>query len=326
MTLSEFYSGLTSLDLPVTYRRYAEGEAPGLPYLVYYVPGSNNFEADGKVYLKVNEINIELYSKTKDIDNETKIEDWLDENDIFYEKIETTDSAGTVTYATPVAIPGAVSISLEAQGGITPFYADEAQGGITPFYADGIKYYNADTNAGYEGDLEMALITDVFREDILGETLDTNSVMIENADVNGSEFALGFQIDGDEKGTRFWFYNCNATRPSTESSTTEDTKEPTTDTITCNFKSSAAVPRIYRIKFHRDIFVDFSKIEKSIRAQEKIKEESGEDVGSSIPIESLEMFENIAYIMHKHGDSEQPDTIDEWLEQFETFDIYQRYN
>ncbi|KAK9680663.1 hypothetical protein QE152_g38942 [Popillia japonica] len=145
-------------------------------------------------------------------------------------EMETTDSAGTVTYATPVAIPGAVSISLEAQGGITPF---------TPFYADGIKYYNADTNAGYEGDLEMALITDVFREDIgLGETLDTNSVMIENADVNGSEFALGFQIDGDEKGTRFWFYNCNATRPSTESSTTEDTKEPTTDTITVSCAAS----------------------------------------------------------------------------------------
>ncbi|MGL6197820.1 MAG: hypothetical protein ACRC3H_02690 [Lachnospiraceae bacterium] len=88
MTLSEIYSGLSGLGLPLTYRRYAEGEAPDLPYLVYYTPGSNNFSADGKVYLKVNEINIELYSEKKDIDSETKIEDWLDENNIFYEKFE----------------------------------------------------------------------------------------------------------------------------------------------------------------------------------------------------------------------------------------------
>ncbi|MGL6197821.1 MAG: hypothetical protein ACRC3H_02700 [Lachnospiraceae bacterium] len=93
--------------------------------------------------------------------------------------------------------------------------------------------------------------------------------------------------------------------------------------VECRFKSSAAVPRMYRIKFRRDIFVDFSNIEKNIKLQEKIKAESGEDAGSSLPVESLEMFENIAYIMHKHGDPEQPDTIDEWLEQFETFDIYQ---
>lgn len=104
--------------------------------------------------------------------------------------------------------------------------------------------------------------------------------------------------------------------------------------IECNLKSSAAIPRMYRLKFGRDIFVDMQKIRKSIEDQNKAKEilrkqaeESGEEfdesqVESSMPLESLEMFENIAFLMHKHGDSSQPNDIDEWLDQFETFDIY----
>lgn len=124
------------------------------------------------------------------------------------------------TYDVPIKLPGAVSISLEAQGE------------LEPFYADGVKYYVSSSNGGYEGDLEMALITDEIRQEILNEKLDEKGVMIENAYSGTAEFALGFDIDGDAMTTRFWFYNCSATRPSTESSTTEDTKEPTTDTIT----------------------------------------------------------------------------------------------
>ena len=92
--------------------------------------------------------------------------------------------------------------------------------------------------------------------------------------------------------------------------------------IECNFKSSAAVPRMYRIKFGRDIFVDLFSLKKQLDIQKQIKEETGEE-GSGLPIDSLEMFENIAFIMHKHGDPEQPKEIEEWLEQFETFDIYE---
>ena len=92
--------------------------------------------------------------------------------------------------------------------------------------------------------------------------------------------------------------------------------------IECHFKSSAAVPRMYRLKFGRDIFVDMTKLKKQIDLQNKLKEETGENE-SGLPIESLEMFENIAYLMHKHGDKTQPSDIDEWLEQFETFDIYE---
>lgn len=136
------------------------------------------------------------------------------------------DESGAVTYGAPFALPGAVSISLEAQGE------------LSPFYADGVKYYVSSSNAGYEGDLEVALITDEVRQKILGETMDTNKVLIENSNAQTMEFALGFDIDGDQKSTRFWFYNCTATRPTTESSTTEDTKEPTTDTITISCASS----------------------------------------------------------------------------------------
>ena len=93
--------------------------------------------------------------------------------------------------------------------------------------------------------------------------------------------------------------------------------------IECNFKSSAAIPRMYRLKFGRDIFVDMQKLQKQVYMQEKIKEGSGEVGESTLPIDSLEMFENIAFLMHRHGDPNQPSEIDDWLEQFETFSIYE---
>ena len=64
-------------------------------------------------------------------------------------------------------------------------------------------------------------------------------------------------------------------------------------------------------------------LKKQIEAQEKLKKETEGEVESTLPIDSLEMFENIAFLMHKHGDPSQPSEIDEWLEQFETFSIYE---
>lgn len=81
------------------------------------------------------------------------------------------------------------------------------------------------------------------------------------------------------------------------------------------FKASAAIPRIYRAKFHRDIYKDLSALEKGISKNKK-----GE---STLDIPSLEMFENIAYVMAKHADSTLPDTPEEWLDEFNTFSIYQ---
>ena len=81
------------------------------------------------------------------------------------------------------------------------------------------------------------------------------------------------------------------------------------------FKASAAVPRIYRLKFGRDIYRDLTVLEKNVG--ENSKEKSG------IDIVSLEMFENIAYIMAKHADPTIPNTPEEWLDEFNTFSIYQ---
>ena len=81
------------------------------------------------------------------------------------------------------------------------------------------------------------------------------------------------------------------------------------------FRSSATVPRLYRIKFKRDIFKDLAKREKAYSKKAK----DGED----IEIDDLEIFENVAYIMAFHADPSIPKTIDEWLDQFEMFSIYQ---
>lgn len=82
------------------------------------------------------------------------------------------------------------------------------------------------------------------------------------------------------------------------------------------FKSSATVPRLYRTKFKRDIFKDIEKLQASF------KQNQGQE-SSHMRIEDLEIFENVAYIMALHADPTIPDTIDEWLEQFDMFSIYE---
>lgn len=81
------------------------------------------------------------------------------------------------------------------------------------------------------------------------------------------------------------------------------------------FRASAAIPRIYRMKFQRDIYKDLAALEKAIG-------DNSEEV-SNLDMFSLEMFENIAYIMAKHADPGIPDTPEEWLDEFNTFSIYQ---
>ena len=94
------------------------------------------------------------------------------------------------------------------------------------------------------------------------------------------------------------------------------------DGIEVPFKASAAVPRLYRIKFRRDIYKDFASLQTSV--QETGARLAGDEDASTLDIESLEVFENIAYIMAKHADPEGvPDDPDEWLEAFNTFSIYE---
>lgn len=80
------------------------------------------------------------------------------------------------------------------------------------------------------------------------------------------------------------------------------------------FKASAAIPRIYRMKFGRDIYKDLKLLETSMRNDDPEQ--------SSLDTFSLEMFENISYLMAKHADPKIPDTPEEWLDEFNTFSIY----
>ncbi|MCD8366143.1 MAG: phage tail protein, partial [Clostridiales bacterium] len=132
----------------------------------------------------------------------------------------TVDEDGNPSYGMPVALPGSVSISLDANG--------EPEN----FYADGVAYYVINNNMGYDGDLELALIPESFRTDILKEELDSNGVLIENSDVELASFALLFEFDGDQKHIRHVLYNCSASRPGIEGKTNEDTKEVQTETLT----------------------------------------------------------------------------------------------
>ena len=76
-------------QIPFAYHHFAEGESPEPPFICYLLPGSNNFSADGKVYYKINEVHIELYTDLKDLAVEQQLEDVLDEHGIFYNKSET---------------------------------------------------------------------------------------------------------------------------------------------------------------------------------------------------------------------------------------------
>ena len=127
---------------------------------------------------------------------------------------------GSATYTTPVAFPGAVSLSLDPQGENTPFYADN------------IVYWVGASNTGYEGDLEIARVNDEFKKQVLGYIQNSDGALLEDANAPAVHFALLFQFEGDEKATRHVMYNCTATRPATAGNTKEESVEPQTETVT----------------------------------------------------------------------------------------------
>ena len=129
-------------------------------------------------------------------------------------------SGGVPTYGSVINVPGAVSLSLDAQGDINKFYADN------------MVYYQSASNNGYEGDLEVALIPDEVFEQIFKYSKDSNGVITENVNVEQASFAMTFEEDGDQTGTKFVLYNCTATRPTRNLNTIEDSKTPTTQTLT----------------------------------------------------------------------------------------------
>jgi len=130
-----------------------------------------------------------------------------------------TESSGVVSYGTPVAMPGAVNLALSAVGENVTFHADDQI------------YFEENTNNGYDGSLEVALIPDSFRTDVLGDTVDANGAIIENANATVKKFALMFEFDGDAKKTRHVLYSVLPTRPNVEGATKKNTKEPKTESM-----------------------------------------------------------------------------------------------
>ena len=144
-----------------------------------------------------------------------------------YYALATIDSTtGAATYSTPVRIPGAVSLSMDPSGESNSFYADN------------IAYATFGANAGYEGTLEVAMLPDSFRTDVLGEVLDaTSGIQYETTAATTIQFALLFQFEGDVDAVKHVFYNCTATRTNVEGQTTEESIEVKTESV--DLKASA---------------------------------------------------------------------------------------
>lgn len=87
--MEELLTIIKETGIPFAYDHFAEGESPQPPFICYLLPGSDNFSADGRVYFKINEVRIELYTDSKDLSVEQKLEDVLDAHEVFYNKSET---------------------------------------------------------------------------------------------------------------------------------------------------------------------------------------------------------------------------------------------
>lgn len=152
-----------------------------------------------------------------------------------YYAVGTPNTSGSMTYATPVALPGAVNISLDAQGDNVTFYADN------------IAYWVGNGNNGYSGTLELARIPDSFKTDVLGMIKDGKDVLVENMNAPIVHFALLFQFEGDVKATKHIMYNCTCSRASEAGSTKNESIEPQTETLNIEAKS------IYSANLDKDI-------------------------------------------------------------------------
>ena len=123
-------------------------------------------------------------------------------------------------YETPQAIPGAVNLTMNPEGGETAFYADNR------------KYYSRFTNNGYSGTLELALVPDDVLAEMLGWEIDEDTgMLIEVADGRPKEFALLGQVQGDTRNRRFVYYRCVASRPADNAATKTESVTPNTDTL-----------------------------------------------------------------------------------------------
>lgn len=148
------------------------------------------------------------------------------------ETIDPQTGAVTYSYESPKAVPGAVSLTATAQGDSSTFYADD------------VAYYRSNTNSGYSGTVEIALVPDWVAEEYFGDTEDANGVQFEN--MNASDLpkcAMLFEFQGDVKATRHALYNCTLSRPDMEGNTEEDKLSVKTSKInyTCDPRKDGVI-------------------------------------------------------------------------------------
>lgn len=127
--------------------------------------------------------------------------------------------ASEPAWETPIAIPGVVGFRPSLEG-------DEQK-----FYADNVLYFTSTKNDGYKAELEVALLPDAIVAEMLGWDIDANGALVEIADAVPKKFALLGQVEGDSRGRRFVYYDCQAARPAKEEKTSEANIEPQTETL-----------------------------------------------------------------------------------------------
>ncbi|WFB57472.1 major tail protein [Paenibacillus sp. BR1-192] len=120
-------------------------------------------------------------------------------------------------WETPVAVPGAVRLTPEAQGESSTFYADNTS------------YFVITSNNGYTCELEMANVPDDVKAKMLGWEVDDNGMLLEISDARPKKFALMGEVQGDKRNRRFVYYDCQADRPAKELTTKGESVEPNTD-------------------------------------------------------------------------------------------------
>lgn len=161
------------------------------------------------------------------------------------------EADGTYKYDTPVPVTGAVSLQLDPTGDPLNFHAD-----------NGV-YFARTANTGYEGTLTIAMITDEFRIDVLGEKM-INGGFLESSDAKAKDIALMFEVDGDVEQTRFVYYDVSVNRPSQTANTVAEsieiegqelsfTAKPRTSDKAIRWNTGEATPEDMYAKFYEAV-------------------------------------------------------------------------
>lgn len=191
---------------------------------------------------------------------------------VHYAIITGYDDDGVAQYDTPKAFPGAVALSLDPSGEVSNFYADD------------IVYYVLNNVSGFEGTLEMAIITKQVATDLLGEVIDKNGFLVQTTTAELAHFALMFEFTGDKTPIRHCILNCTASRSTLEGSTIEEDKEVQTETLSLTasalangvvkYKTTEATTTTAYNNFYDAVVIPSGKLSTSISIDIDVEESS----------------------------------------------------